>query len=67
LRDGGGLGLLRLSLRRSLPSISLASSNGIPWRAARVRENIFDLPHIFLASEKNKRILHFANSLQEDS
>jgi hypothetical protein len=28
------------------------------------RENIFTLLHIFLASEKNKRILHFADSLR---
>jgi hypothetical protein len=27
-------------------------------------ENIFTFLHIFLASEENKRILHFANSLR---
>jgi hypothetical protein len=32
--------------------------------AGRAGKNIFDFLHIFLASEKNKRILHFADSLQ---
>jgi hypothetical protein len=35
-----------------------------PTTAQRGGEIIFTFLHIFLASEENKRILHFANSLR---
>jgi len=41
---------------------ALAMKN--PRDSARLLlKNIFDFLHIFLASQKNKRILHFADSL----
>jgi hypothetical protein len=46
------------------PASATLAEHGRAVRTQRRGESIFAFLHIFLASEKNKRILHFANSLQ---
>jgi hypothetical protein len=61
--QGSSFFLASPSFSAALPRSTLATKNALS-SSRRARENIFTLLHIFLASEKNKRILHFADSLR---